>query len=55
MNKYLIPKLYGGLHGTMIAAHIAVTTNVPKRRKRSPLVWLWCVALLAAAAVVVWR
>ena len=56
MNKYLIPKLYGGIHGTVVAVHIAATSNIPKRRRKSNAdVYLIGLALLGiAVAVVVW-
>lgn len=56
MNKYLIPKLYGGIHGTVVAVHIAATSDIPKRRRKSNAdVYLIGLALLGiAVAVVAW-
>lgn len=55
MNKYLTTRLYGGLHPTMIAAHIAATSNVQKspRKQGNGDVWLVCAVLLSIAAAVV--
>lgn len=57
MNKYLATRLYGGLHPTVIAAHIAVTSNIQKspRKRGNGDVWLLCaVLLMLAALVVIW-
>lgn len=53
-NKRLLATcLYSGLHPTMIAAHIAAVSNVPRRRKRRPV---WVLGLAVVVAVVAaWR
>jgi len=55
-NKRLLGAcLYGGLHPTVVAANIAATSNVPKRRKRgNGDVWLVSAVLVVIAVVIAW-
>ena len=53
MNAIGRAKLYrdfGGLHPTMIAAHIAAVSNVQKSPRKSPIYWRFWRRLLAGFA-----
>ena len=54
-NKFIATRLakpadFGGLHPTMIAAHIAAVSNVQKSPRKSPIYWRFWRRLLAGFA-----